>query len=254
MDFGNLPLVEAALRAAFAKPIRMTYALVNSVHERLLPDFREVAEPERFEARPGAKNAFELGPGQLPGAVFGGSATGVALSLQNHVLVSRWLRQLGAQTPAYPRFPALRDALLLGIAALGAGLPDGQSPAVAVVNMSYVNFIRAPHAVPILSRYFSDKLHVAAARDAKALHKLEVAWREQADTDLRVDLAQVGARVGDQTVEGFQLTTVAGLRLNPGTSLEAALDQVHARLQTFFRDLLSDSAKVEWQLQVVSDG
>jgi hypothetical protein len=106
----------------------------------------------------------------------------------------------------------------------------------------------------VVDRYFSDSVRITATSGAERVHKLEASWREPDGTDLRFCLEQVTASVGDEKVEGYRLTTVAGRLLAVTDTAEAALDSVHARLQSFFLDLLSTSAKDEWQLLEVPRG
>lgn len=250
LDFGNLPLVEAAVRASFESPIDLKFGTISRLHDELKTDFPAILEPDRIEVAPGAPpGQITFGPGSILGAVFTGNALGLTITVQRSVIVARWSRTIGSRSPDYPRFPSLRDTLWRGHAALGKAI-NGQPARIVVTNMSYVNFLGIPHTEPVHD-YFSDLVHVKAASNAKQLRKMELSWQEPSDIDVRMAVEQASAPVADQTVEGFRLTTAAGLRLGDGLSPEDGLDDVHDRLQVFFGALLSDKAKEEWQLTEV---
>ncbi len=179
LDFGNLPLIEGAVRASFEKPMPVTFRIVNAVAASLQPEFPELTEPMQLEAAPGMTAKIEFGPGQITGALYTGNRDGLTITLQGHVVVSRWLRRVGLAQAEYPRFPALRDALWRAVDAFRSACGE-ESPRVHVVNMSYVNFLRMPHSSAVLSRYFSKKVQMEAAAGAQQLHKLEASWREGA--------------------------------------------------------------------------
>ncbi len=249
LDFKKLPLVEAAVRASFATPIRLTYTMIYRLRDTLT-DYRELLEPQFFESRPGFPESFQLSPGDLPGAVFSGSSEGLSLSVQSQVMVVRWSRRLGSDSPDYPRYPSLRNSLWDSVSKL-ANACEGGVPPVAVVNMSYVNFLRVPHSAPVLQTYFASSAHVQAALGAKQLKKLETSWMDPDDIDVRFNLEQVTRKIDDHEVQGFGLTTAAGKRMGPSANAEAELDNVHGRLQAFFRGLISKQAQDEWELTVV---
>jgi uncharacterized protein (TIGR04255 family) len=161
------------------------------------------------------------------------------------------LKGVGEKAAAYPRFPAIRDALWRAVNAFEEAT-GGRFPRIAVVNMSYVNFLKIPHSAPVLSRYFSDVARVKATDGANQIHKVEVAWREHDSVDLRYNVEQVTAKVADQEVQGYRLTTAAGVKLPATAEATSALDAVHDRLQLFFRDVISDDAREEWQLTEVA--
>lgn len=253
LDFGNLPLVEAAIRASFAEQVELKLSRINEVHKKLGGSFPELTEPQHYEAAPGVTEEVTIRPGLITGVVFADSASGLRATLQSRVAVVRWLRQFIGEPPDYPRFPALRDALWQVIEAVKSayGL---DSLGIAVVNMSYVNFIHVVDFSSVLKQYFSRLVHVKATESAEEIRKVEVAWRENG-IDLRFRLEKISATLGEDTVDGCRLTTVAGMHI-PATDGDAntTLENVHTRLQVFFRDVLSDYAKQEWQFEEVSNG
>lgn len=251
LEFKNLPLVEATTRVSFESAIDLKYAIINGVHSQLRDRFPLLTEPTGLEAPPGiSKATIAFGPGTIPGAVFAENNQGLTITLQNQVIVARWLKTVGDDGGEYPRFATLRDELWLSVAALRR-VSSAEPVRIAVTNMSYVNFLKIPHSEAVLGRYFSDRAQVKATADAKAIHKVEVAWQEPDGLDLRYNLEQVTAQIADEAVEGYRLTTVAGKRLAESDEERAALEQVHDRLQTFFRDLISGSAQDEWKMEEV---
>lgn len=256
LDFGNLPLVEAALRASFSQPLILTYNMVNAIHSSIKNEFPALSEPKHFEHRPGLPDSIELGPGQLPGALFCGNQ-GISISLQNQVVVVRWTRYLSATESSYPRYATLRKVLENSLAALrrhhGAVAASDGYPEISVINMSYVNFIRVPHSEPILKRYFSPEARLQCATDAPMLHQIEASWRTEAEHDLRFRLHRISVKVDDAEVEGFELTTVSGRKVAVPKKALDDLDDVHDQLQHFFLKLISEEARDEWQLRSVSD-
>ena len=248
LDFGNLPLVEAVVRVSFEPPLSLTFNIINGVGERLRPDFSAPIVLDRVETAPGIhEHTVQIGPGHIPGAVYKGNDDALVITLQGQVIVARWLKATPEQGSEYPRYPALHRALWRAMDALRQA--SNTPSRTTVVNMSYVNFLRIAHTEPVLDRYFSRLAHVDAVANADQIHKVELAWRDDDGIDLRYKLEQVSAKIADETIEGYRLTTVAGVRLPDQTNEKARLDCVHTRLQTFFRDLISERAKKEWQFQ-----
>lgn len=253
LDFGNLPLIEAAIRASFAQTVDLKFAAVNKVHERLRDSFPHVTEPQHHEVAPGVTEHVEIRPGVITGVVFAGNPEGLRIVLQRRVAVVRWVKQFISEAPAYPRFPALRAPLWKVIDAVKDACEFDSFP-IAVVNVSYVNFIHVTDFSSVLRDYFSSLVHVKATDRAEEIPKIEVAWREEG-IDLRFRLEKVSATLGEETMEGCKLTTVAGMRVPPTDGdAPTTLETVHARLQMFFRDVISDRAKQEWQLKEMPSG
>ncbi|MCH8806692.1 MAG: hypothetical protein IH986_11460 [Planctomycetes bacterium] len=250
MDFGNLPLIEAAVRASFHGSVPLSYDIVNLVADRLKPTFPQLAEPKQIEIAPGAgPSPAEFGPAFLPGAVYSGHVAGLTLSLHPQVIVSRWVKQFG-RGERYPRYPALRDALWSAVEAFREASGD-KYPGTAIVNMSYVNFLPSSDAESVLKTYFSDQVQVGAMGSARRVRKLEASWSESDDLDVRFAIEQVTARLADSVTEGYRLTTAAGLRLAESLDAKSALEKIHEVLQEFFLVLINDHAKKEWQLNQV---
>lgn len=255
LDFDNLPLVEVALRATYSSPIHLEYLTLIDIRDRLGEEFRVMTTPAGIEGAPGvAPPGIEIGKPSLLGADFGGGREGIWLSIQKQVVVSRWVRQLLDGAPQYPRFGAVLDAFKVGLRALAEALQRTSFP-LSAVNISYANFIRTESAGGVLQKYFSPLVQVEATKGAKEIHKVEFAWREENDVDLRFRLESVAAAEGDKTVPGYRLITIAGSKL-PADSDNAseALTRLHDRLQYFFRDLISEDARTEWRLQESSNG
>ena len=255
LDFDNLPLVEAAVRVSFESPVELTFSIVNGVHEHIGDnDFPQVSEPQQLEAPPGVgESAVALGPGKISGVVYMGGPQGLAVTLQSQVVVARWVKQVADESPPYPRFPALRDTAWKTVEAF-AGVCQRATLPVAAVNMSYVNFLKTDDAAGVLKTYFSRLAQVQATERAAHIHKVEFSWREHDGTDLRFRLEKVTAQVGDEAIDGYRLTTIAGIRLTqPSDDSNEKLEHVHDRLQVFFRDLISEQAKKEWKLREPAD-
>lgn len=250
LDFENLPLVEAAVRASFANPIDLRFSAINAVHTRLRESFPEVAEPQQYEAAPGVTDELAIHPGVITGALLTGNPCGLRCTLQKRVAVVRWLKQLTSDAPAYPRYSALRKAMWELIDAIAAGF-DLDSLPIQVVNMSYVNAIQVADFGSVLVDYFSEEVQVAATAGADQIHKVEFAWHKE-DLDLRFSLQKVTHEREGKTMDICRLTTAAGMQVSPGNDdPEDALDNVHNQLQIFFRKILSEQAKIEWKLSKV---
>ncbi|MCH7703459.1 MAG: hypothetical protein IID37_17420, partial [Planctomycetes bacterium] len=86
LDFGNLPLVEAAVRASLSESVPLTYSVVNAIAQSLGKSFPTLTEPKQIELAPGAgPSTVEFGPSYLPGAVYGGHDAGLFVSLHPQV-------------------------------------------------------------------------------------------------------------------------------------------------------------------------
>ena len=252
LEFDNLPLVEAAVRATFDHPIEVKFAVINAVHERLRDKFPELTEPDQLEAAPGSgETTFTIRPGTITGAVYCGHADGLRITLQGNVAIARWVKKTLGNGAQYPRYAALREALWRTMKALAVTIES--APSVAVVNMSYVNFIHVPQPAQVLSTYFSERVQVLATAEARDIHKVDLSWRDPDDIDLRFRVEKVAAKSEQSDVVGYNLTTVAGTRIRPAVPPEEVLDDVHQRLQFFFRDLISDHARQEWGLHETCD-
>ena len=249
LEFGNLPLVEAAVRASFNDPKALSYSLVNSIHADLKPSFPALTESQQLEIAPGAgARSVEIGPGYLPGAVYTGHTGGISVHVQPQVIVARWIKDPGSPERGYPRYLVLRDALWTAVEAFQKASGDDY-PGIAVVNMSYVNFIPSSDPASILKNYFSKEAQLQAMHKAQQVRKLEAAWSEDEDLDVRFALEQVTAKLPDRVTQGYRLTTAAGLRLTPSIGAKSGLEKIHDLLQVFFLKLISDRAQEEWKLR-----
>ena len=153
LEFGNLPLVEATVRASFNDPKALSYSLVNSIHADLKPSFPALTESQQLEIAPGAgARSVEIGPGYLPGAVYTGHTGGISVHVQPQVIVARWIKDPGSPERGYSRYLVLRVALLTSVAAFQKASGDDYC-GIAVVNISYVTFIPSTAQSSILNNY-----------------------------------------------------------------------------------------------------
>lgn len=249
LDFKKLPLVEAAVRASFNAPKPLTYSLLNSIANKLRPSFPNWEEPKQLEVPPGIGAVpIEISPGHLPGAVYSGNPSGLAIAVQPQVIITRWVRPPGLEQPEYPRYPALSDSHWLTVEEFRK-FCGNEFPGISVVNMSYVNFIPSTEAAGFLRTYFSDRVQLGAMDHAEQIRKLEAAWCDGDDLDLRFAIEQAAAKMPSGVTPGYRLTTAAGLRLGESNDAKQGLDRVHTALQDFFLKLISEDAKTEWKLQ-----
>ena len=254
LDFDNLPLVEAAVRATFREPVKLKFSAISEIHAQLRTSFPQVSEPQGYELAPGVnKEEVKISPGHITGVVFDGHSKGLRSTLQNRLAVVRWRKQFVGDSPTYPRFSTLQSALWQLIDAVKSTYGLKSLPC-AVVNVSYVNFLAVIDFSSVLRDYFSSKMQVEATDGAEEVRKLEVSWRENG-IDLRFRLEKITATLGEDVIDGCQLTTIAGMHIpDTDNDAKAAIDIVHARLQEFFRDAISQRAKDEWQLTEVPNG
>ncbi|MCH8149248.1 MAG: hypothetical protein IH987_14905 [Planctomycetes bacterium] len=251
LEFDNLPLVEAAVRASFNGPSALTYSLINAIATTLKSSFPQLTESKQFEAVPGAGQfQAEIGPAYLPGAVYAGHTSGITLSVQPQVIVARWVKHPSLNEQKYPRFGELRRALWNAVEAFRKA-SGNEFPGIAVVNMSYVNFIPASDPSAVLKTYFAEKTRLGAMDSARQVRKLEAAWSNDDNLDVRFSLEQATAKLPAGVEQGYRLTTAAGLRMVESVDAKAGLEVVHDTLQTFFLELISQQAKDEWQYREV---
>jgi uncharacterized protein (TIGR04255 family) len=226
---------------------------VNNIHDLLKGSFVELSEPERHEVAPGVAGTVEFRPGHLTGVVYGGHEDGLRATVQSRVAVIRWQKQFTKHPQEYPRFATMQAALWQVIEAVETVYELKPLP-IAVVNMSYVNFLPVTDFASVLTDYFSKSVHVQATENAELIRKVELSWRN-AGIDLRFCLEKLTAVIDEDSMDGCRLTTVAGVTVpEPDGDPKVKLEEVHARLQVFFRDVISDRAKKEWQLQEAPDG
>ena len=79
-------------------------------------------------------------------------------------------------------------------------------------------------------------------QDAARAQQVTAAWRSSATIDLRVDLRHAVRN----KAEGQRLLTAGGSRIQPEDDPFSVLDEVHAKLQQCFLELISDEARLEW--------
>lgn len=254
LDFSNLPLVEAAVRASFRTPTTLTFPKINALANRLKPDFPVLTEPNRMEVPPGISGTMQFDVAQIMGAVYTGNPRGLSIAVYPQLVVARWARKVGSESPDYPRFEVLEGALWNAVEGFLESTADDGLSRIGVVNMSYVNFLKGIPSTDLLRSYCTENAHVRATLNAGAIHKVEVSWREEQSLDLRFVVEAATAHEGDETTEGSSLTTVAGVKLDEGADPKKGLKSVHGRLQTFFQALISKQAQSEWGLKVRTDG
>ncbi len=258
LNFGNLPLVEAAIRISLAEPIALTFHSIQALHEAIRSDYPRVTEPQVLEGAPGvAEQTFSISPvPPIPGVVYEGHPKGLRLTVQSRVIVLRWIKQAQEDAPKYPRYSTMREAAWDAFTRISETFKE--SPKIAAVNMSYVNFIEIGDSANILKDYFSEQVRIAATETASQIHQVELSWRDEAGLDLRFRLHRVTAQTPDEEapIQGYQLTTIAGSKVADEESESASshLDVVHDRLQHLFQEAISERAKKEWQLKVSDDG
>ena len=245
LQFEDLPLVEVALRTSFRSQVPLRFATLNDVRAELMDEFLSLDELRQIEAPPGMNAELSFGVGQIPGAVLSGHKQGLRATIQQHVVVTRWVQDPHRGAPGYPRFDSLRKSHWRVVQAL---LKAGKTPDVpcGAVNMSYTNFLRWKATPDVLKKYFSPAAHVQLVEQADLLHKYEVSWQDNNEVDLRLQLERVAFQIGDDKKEGYNLTTVAGKAAASLVDAQKNLDDVHAQLQEFFRNLISPEAKSEW--------
>lgn len=253
LDFGNLPLVEAAVRATFTEPVNLRFSVINEILKRLGESFQQLTELQHYEATPGITETVSFHPGRINGVVFADNPNGLRATLQSRVAVVRWVKQYNDEAPEYPRYDVVQSALWQVHDAVVAAYALESLP-ISVVNMSYVNFIHVTDFSSVLRDYFSKEVQVKATDEAEEIRKMEVSWRENG-IDLRFQIEKISATIGEETTDGCRVTTVAGMQV-PETegAAKSTLNDVHARLQVFFQDIISDRAKREWELKGVPGG
>lgn len=250
LDFGSLPLIETAVRISLASPLTLTFESINRVHNLFRSEFPQITEPQQIEIPPGIKEGT-ISLGQIPGAVFTGNERGLTIHLQAQLVAVRWTKPTSSEGPEYPRYAVLRDTLWRALSELLAACDPVP---VVVVNMLYANFIRPTTASHnIVEKYLSPIAHLPATKGSKQIYKVEGSWQQPDMIDLRFSIDQISLRTAVENLEGFRLLTSAGLRISEGDDRVSALDRIHDRLQSFFRDLISSQAKVEWQMNEAAD-
>jgi uncharacterized protein (TIGR04255 family) len=250
LEFSNLPLVEVSVRLFFATDLPLslhdgTRAQVT-LSERF-PDFRDLEQLE-----PGlsgtSRVVMPFVPGFGGGGHFGfrytGGETGLEITLQTNLLSIRWAKRPENESRPYPRFEKLEENLWWAESKLRKTL---SLPPVSALNMRYANFITTGEETSgsVLHDYFSDKVAIAMMSNAQVLHNVDVSWREGDGIDRRFSVSKGVS--GD--VQGFLVTTIAGMQLPSEDSKTKGLNRVHDFLLEFFATLISSRAKKEWGLE-----
>lgn len=248
LDFGpKLPLIEAAVRLTLSDPIDLTFRLIFDLHEGLKSEFPDLDQvSEGLDPSPGISEQFQITPASIHGTVFAGHRDGISIKVQQHLLAVRWRRGFGESGPDYPRFDALNDALWRVVRILEE-VRSKPAP-IVVVNMSYANFVTVSDRGSVIRDYFAPATNISIADGATLMHKFEGSWREGDRIDVRFLIQSSKTEVDGEKVDGFNLTTAAGSVIDEPMRAPDTLVGIHGRLQTFFKELISDRAKDEWEL------
>lgn len=246
LEFDKLPLVEVALRTSFRSQVPLRFATLNDVRAELMDEFPSLDELRQIEAPPGMNAEVAFGVGQIPGAVLAGHKHGLRVTIQQHVVVTRWVKDPHRGAPGYPRFDSLRKSHWRVVGALLKAVQTLDVP-FGAVNMSYTNFLQWKATPNVLVNYFSREASVKLVEQATLLHKYELSWQDNNAVDLRLQLERVAFQIGDDKKEGYNLTTVAGKAAASLVDAQKNLDEVHAQLQGFFYNLISPEARKEWE-------
>lgn len=253
MNFGALPLIEAAVRVSFREPQPFGIQVIDAIRGLVKGDFPGLADLAKYEVPPGVgRSSLQIGPGSIAGIVYTGHDKGLSLTAQSQLVSVRWRQQVTSDAPKYPRYGALRDALWDGVSAFRNAIGN-HSAELAAVNLIYTNFLGVSDAAGILKDYFSERAQIKATDEAMEIQKVEFAWREPDSIDLRFKLEKASIQKDEESKSGFELTTIAGILLENGADPTEALDRVHDRLLEFFENVISERAKREWQLQEGND-
>lgn len=247
LHFENLPLVEAAIRVSFATPIDVDYANISSVHESIKTQFPSARTPDVTEGAPG-RQVQTITLGQPPGVVFSGDPSGVRITAQPPVVVTRWTRQPTRAGPDYPGYEAVKKAHW-DVVRHFAGRSSESKLKCSAVNISYTNFLQIESSPEVLGKLFSKRIDFSIMKDGSQFQKMEVAWQDSKGTDTRLRIERVTAESEGQVIKGCVLTTIAGTGVQDLAKAEQALDGVHQHLQGFFLSIISDAAKAEWGLK-----
>ena len=246
LEFSNLPLQEVALKV-FLKEPKLELPHYVAAWLQLRQDYCEILEAAGVELSVTGQATMK----GLPGVVF--KSAKYTLTAQSNLVITRWDRSLGSP---YPRYAALREALLNGLGAL-------QTAAAAVdlgiyaANITYTNIVVPPSDDPM--SYFRELMVngvIPVPAIGMPLHDLNVSWNhEPLGVDFRLmiqrwplgnrgAIAEGGPRHETQTA--FTLTTVAGCTHNASAGLPADLDRLHGALQDFFASIITDRARTDW--------
>lgn len=223
LHFDNLPLIEAKCTLRFDRDLGMGYALCRSVVTAVADTLPKVVQ---FISSFPVASPLAVLIGPAPG-VHVTDGRGVSLVLSAREIAVQW-RKLAADE-AYVRFPALFDLLKRAV-----GVIDDAR--VNVVTMNYVNKPPRREGDPTTLMVES-----VWPRVEGAIRDYNVAWMLDDKTEFRLQL---------QPLEDATLVaTAAGNLVAPDSKWDKELLEVHAKLQDQFVKLLSNEAKVIWQLR-----
>lgn len=251
LEFSQLPLIETAVRFTLAEPAPLTYATVFGIKEQLGEIFTTLEDSNQIEGAPGQAGPPDISISGPNVAVFAGNKNGLRLRLQYNLVSVRWQWAVDPESPRYPRYPAMRDLLSRSWSALGQAGGSKDAPKISVVNMFYINYIPQMDSEDVLVNYIQECARPAILSEAQRVQKLEASWQEVGGIDLRFCLEHATARLrtDGEDVIGYKFTTAAGKKLDaptgPADALDA-LDGCHERMQDFFLQLISKSAKESW--------
>jgi hypothetical protein len=251
LQFGNLPLLEVAIRVVPMTELPLSVSSIQRVLAAPIALFTGVEDLERLEKPPGSPD-FKFKPMTFNGFVLTSHQAGITADIQTSMITLRW-RKAVSNAPTYPRFPAMLDYLreVLSLLAKSLELP---AFGVRVVNLSYMNFIDDRKqlalrgvSIPLMNIAVSNSTVVEGEA---TVTDLNIGWSEQemsADVRVRLEQAELtGLAVGAPPQPGAMLTTICGSFVPPEANFEEKLLLCHNRLIRLFRELVDADTLVSW--------
>lgn len=238
LEFNNLPLTVVGIRFAILPGQTLDLASCAKLFEGLRSSgFDQMVDSDEVESAPGQSVVFRLGRNPI---LIRRSQDNVAVKVQPEVLAVQWRSTPRVEVP-YPRYQTLREVVVSVFRTLSITPKH-----VNALNMSYTNEpkLESRSSEDSVCRFISPTFVPTGLQSRKEFHQLELAWRDDDGTDLRL-LVQSIQRRSEEPDLRLRLHTVAG-RFLEGRDVLENLDAVHDRLQTFFKELITQEAKQEW--------
>jgi uncharacterized protein (TIGR04255 family) len=245
LKFSSIPLQQVEMRLYLpGQAISLTYEFIFHFHRLLADRYPEPLQPDNIETNRILEHKVQFGLLAPAGIVFASQETGLFLKIQANMLKLEWIRQeTGAA--AYPGFDAMVAELrrVIGIfeTELGGPMP------IKVCNITYTKILLGPQgpASEMLAKYYADGVLGSPIMRSSVFHDANMGWRTESGVDLRLQI-QYGSASG---AEGYLVQEHGGVELKDQETAFVGLTSVHAELEAFLKDSMSEKAKEEWGYQ-----
>ena len=248
LEFKSLPLQEVSIRIALPaeKKLPLEPRFYFDVWVALGGEkFGNITRVPSFDRAPGSA-APSVDPTNLPGVCIFDDENQVAITLRSDMVSVAWTASDAEST--YPRYRHVLRPTAEKIGTIIKELLGEFFP--SIVNVSYVNIIKINDPKMSDVHRYVNLFNISEEMMDVESPFLEAVFRYSGRFESRVTINAVNL-TSQPSIESdaLILSTVTGTRLLENEPYMVATDIVHNQASRFFESIITEEAKVEWQLQ-----